>query len=147
MFPPLRCANAQWNLIRSHLQHSKQPFKRLKRFTGCVSSWLHNCMRSKKNICAMQTFLRGNIACKTHSWASKGFTDPTLNHCHRGSRRKLQGKLLIRYIRHSSISSNEKRLQQLQAHSSVFGFLYDIQNVSSPAYQLKLFLPHCKTLQ
>jgi len=39
-----------------------------------------------------------------------------------------------------AISSNEKRFQQMQEHSSVFGFLYDIQNVPSPANKPKFFL-------
>ena len=32
-----------------------------KRFTGCVSTWLWNCMRTETNICSMQNVLTGTL--------------------------------------------------------------------------------------
>jgi len=45
------------------------------------SSWLRNS-KTKRNICAVLNFLKGNTVCKTHSW-----TDPRLNHCRDGTGR------------------------------------------------------------
>ena len=59
-------AFAQWNLILAHVQHSKfdivYRITLSKRFAGCISTELWNCMRTKINICSMQNFLTGNIA-------------------------------------------------------------------------------------
>jgi len=68
---PLGCATAknhrpfaQWNLSLAHLQHLKFAIvisHRLKRFIGCTSAWLRNCMRTKTNICSVQIFLERTL--------------------------------------------------------------------------------------